>query len=45
MVCARTIRALRDAGARNCYISNLPIGRARQTMAAIMTLVDRPEPI
>jgi hypothetical protein len=45
MICARTVRALRDAGARNCYISNLPIGRARQTMAAIMTLVDRGEPI
>jgi len=42
MICARTVRALRDAGARNCYISNLPVSRARQTMAAIMRLVEEP---
>jgi hypothetical protein len=39
LVCARTICALRAAGARHCYISNLPVGRARHTMAAIMALV------
>ena len=38
-VCARTLRALRDAGAQHCYVSNLPVGRARQTMARIMKLV------
>jgi 5,10-methylenetetrahydrofolate reductase len=43
MVCARTIVALRAAGARNCYISNLPVGRARQTMAAIMRIVEDAE--
>ena len=29
-VCARTIRALMDVGARHFYISNLPIRRARK---------------
>ncbi|MGE5834400.1 MAG: hypothetical protein ACM4AI_07985 [Acidobacteriota bacterium] len=38
-VCARTIRALRAAGARHVYVSNLPVGRARQTMAKILSLV------
>jgi hypothetical protein len=37
-VCARTIRALREAGARHVYVSNLPISRARQTLARVMTL-------
>ena len=32
-VCARTIRTLMDAGARRFYVSNLPIGRASQTLA------------
>ena len=41
-VCARTIRALRAAGARHVYVSNLPIGRARQTLAKIMALVGAP---
>jgi hypothetical protein len=35
-VCARTIRALRDLGARHVYISNLPIGRASATLDAIL---------
>jgi hypothetical protein len=35
-VCARTIRTLMDAGARHFYISNLPIARARQTLADIL---------
>jgi hypothetical protein len=39
-ICARTIRALRAAGARHFYVSNLPIGRARQTMSRIMELVE-----
>jgi hypothetical protein len=38
-VCARTIRSLRAAGARHVYVSNLPIGRARQTLARIAALV------
>jgi hypothetical protein len=37
-VCARSIRALRDAGARHFYVSNLPLGRARQTLAEILVL-------
>jgi hypothetical protein len=39
-VCARTIRALRAAGARHVYVSNLPIGRARQTLARVMALAE-----
>lgn len=35
-VCARTIVALRRAGARHFYISNLPLGRAQSTLAAIL---------
>jgi 5,10-methylenetetrahydrofolate reductase len=35
-VCARTIRTLLDAGARHFYISNLPIGKAPQVLAAIL---------
>ena len=38
-VCARTIRGLRDAGVKNFYVSNLPIGRARQTLERVMKLV------
>jgi 5,10-methylenetetrahydrofolate reductase len=38
-ICARTIRALMDAGARHFYISNLPIGRARQVLANILDKV------
>ncbi len=38
-VCARTIRALRDAGVRHFYVSNLPVGRARPTLAKILQLV------
>ena len=34
-ICARTIRALRDAGVKHFYISNLPVGRARQTLEQI----------
>ena len=35
-VCARTIRTLRDLGAKHFYISNLPIGRAPATLSAIL---------
>ncbi len=35
-VCARTIRTLRAAGVRHFYVSNLPLGRARQTLARVL---------
>ena len=35
-ICARSIRALREAGARHFYISNLPIGRAAATLKDIL---------
>lgn len=35
-VCARSIRALRRAGAKHFYISNLPLGRAPQVLKAIL---------
>ena len=38
-ICARTIRAMTDAGARHFYISNLPIGRAQTVLASIRSLV------
>jgi 5,10-methylenetetrahydrofolate reductase len=38
-VCARSIRAMLDAGARSVYVSNLPVGRAQTTLARIMNLV------
>lgn len=41
-VCARTIRALRSAGARHVYVSNLPVGHARQTLADIAMLASKP---
>ena len=40
-VCARTITALRAAGVRHCYVSNLPVARARQTLDDILKLVPR----
>jgi 5,10-methylenetetrahydrofolate reductase len=43
-VCARTVRLLRSAGARHLYISNLPIGRAKPTLAKILALAqEEPE--
>jgi 5,10-methylenetetrahydrofolate reductase len=39
-VCARTIRALRAAGVRHVYVSNLPAGRARQTLGSVLALVN-----
>jgi len=38
-VCARTIRTLIDVGARHFYISNLPVGRAQQVLAAVLEKV------
>ena len=38
-ICARSIRLLRAAGVRHFYVSNLPIGRARQTLSRILALV------
>lgn len=35
-VCARTLRALVDAGARHFYISNLPVARAQIILASIL---------
>jgi 5,10-methylenetetrahydrofolate reductase len=37
-ICARSLRALRQAGVEHCYISNLPVGRAKQTLAKILAL-------
>ena len=34
-VCARTVRAMLDAGARHFYVSNLPLARAHETLRAI----------
>jgi hypothetical protein len=39
-VCARTIRRLRDAGARHFYISNLPLVRTQATLKAILERAD-----
>ena len=38
-VCARTLRALMDLGARHFYISNLPLLRATSTLNAILEKV------
>jgi 5,10-methylenetetrahydrofolate reductase len=35
-VCARTIRSVLDLGGRHVYISNLPLRRTAQTLAAIL---------
>lgn len=37
-ICARTIRALRQAGARHVYVSNLPLQRAALTLGRIMAM-------
>jgi 5,10-methylenetetrahydrofolate reductase len=39
-ICARSIRALAEAGARHFYISNLPVGRAALTLNRILSLVN-----
>jgi 5,10-methylenetetrahydrofolate reductase len=38
-ICARTIRELREAGARHFYISNLPLQRAALTLNSILARV------
>jgi len=38
-VCARTIRALMDVGARHFYISNLPVLRAQHVLGEILEKV------
>jgi len=38
-VCARTLRAMMDVGARHFYISNLPLRRAGSTLTAILEKV------
>jgi 5,10-methylenetetrahydrofolate reductase len=38
-ICARSIRTLRAAGVRHFYVSNLPVGRARQMLSRILALV------
>jgi hypothetical protein len=38
-ICARTIRELREAGARHFYVSNLPLPRAARTLSSIMAKV------
>jgi 5,10-methylenetetrahydrofolate reductase len=35
-VAARTVRAMLEIGARHFYVSNLPLGRAQQTLRAIV---------
>jgi 5,10-methylenetetrahydrofolate reductase len=38
-VCARSIRELTASGVRHFYVSNLPIGRAAQTLKRVLDLV------
>jgi 5,10-methylenetetrahydrofolate reductase len=38
-ICARTIRMLRESGARHVYVSNLPAARAHATLAKIRSLI------
>ena len=40
-VCARTLRAAMDAGAKHFYISNLPIGRAQAVFADVLERVGK----
>jgi 5,10-methylenetetrahydrofolate reductase len=37
-IAARTLKALNAAGVRHVYVSNLPVGRARQTLDRIVAL-------
>jgi 5,10-methylenetetrahydrofolate reductase len=41
-ICARSIRALTEAGVRHFYISNLPIGRAAVTLQRILDQANIP---
>jgi hypothetical protein len=38
-VCARSIRALKEAGVRHFYVSNLPLGGAAATLRRILDRV------
>jgi hypothetical protein len=38
-ICARTIRALLDVGAKHFYVSNLPPARAQSVLASILERV------
>jgi hypothetical protein len=38
-VCAATIRGLRESGVQHIYVSNLPVRKARQTLAGILARV------
>ncbi len=38
-VCARTIKAVMKAGGRHFYVSNLPLGRAEETLASVLERV------
>jgi hypothetical protein len=38
-VCARSIRALLDVGARHFYISNLPVSRAQAVLSRVLDRV------
>jgi len=42
LVCARSIRVLRAAGVKHFYVSNLPVGRARQTLERILSMAEGP---
>ena len=37
-VCERTLRAMMGLGVRHFYVSNLPLGQARETLARILAL-------
>jgi len=39
VVCARSIRALIEAGVRHFYVSNLPIGRAASTLQRVLAKI------
>jgi 5,10-methylenetetrahydrofolate reductase len=38
-ICARSIRALTEAGVRHFYVSNLPLGKAASTLQRILKMV------
>ena len=39
-ICARTIRRLRAAGVQHMYVSNLPLGKARQTLDRVLQMAE-----
>ena len=39
-ICARTIKAMMEVGARHFYVSNLPVGRAQAVLTSILRRVD-----